>query len=68
MPPQIGKIISSAVYNGKLKSNPSHQITSDTISCYFVNVPQGRESRAGEKSFKVCLLSLEISSRLLIWL
>ncbi|RXW22846.1 hypothetical protein EST38_g3012 [Candolleomyces aberdarensis] len=51
MPPEIGGIISDAIYGSKLKSNPLHPVTSDTISCYFINVPQGRESKA-ETSWK----------------
>ncbi|KAJ2926342.1 hypothetical protein H1R20_g10754, partial [Candolleomyces eurysporus] len=51
MPPEIGGIISDAIYDSKLKSNPLHPVTSDTISCYFVDVPQGQESKA-ETSWK----------------
>ncbi|RXW22820.1 hypothetical protein EST38_g3022 [Candolleomyces aberdarensis] len=51
MPPEIGGIISDAIYSSKLKSNPCHPVTSDTISCYFIDVPKGRESKA-ETSWK----------------
>lgn len=51
MPPQIGDIISELVYDGKLKSNPSHPVTDDTTACYFVEAP-GKE-KPMETSYKV---------------
>jgi len=54
MPPQIGDIISGAVYDANLKSNPLHPITEKTIACYFVDVP-GKERKVND-SFKVCLI------------
>lgn len=47
MPPQIGEIISSAIYDSKLSSNPLHPITESVISCYFVDVSNGTEAKAG---------------------
>jgi hypothetical protein len=41
MPPQIGDQISTAVYDGKLKSNPLHKVTSATMACHFVDVDKG---------------------------
>jgi len=52
MPPQIGKIISEAVYDDKLKSNPLHPITDQTIACYFIDV-SGKEAPLIGGSFKV---------------
>ena len=43
MPPQIGKIISNAVYTGMLKSNPEHEVKSD--ACFFVDIHQGVEKQ-----------------------
>jgi hypothetical protein len=45
MPPQIGEIISSAVYDDKLKSNPEHPVPNASAACYFLDVPLGRESK-----------------------
>jgi len=50
MPPQIGDIISEAVYDAKLKSNPLHPITEKTTACYFIDVP-GKERKMND-SFK----------------
>lgn len=52
MPPQIGDIISEAVYEGKLKSYDKHPITSEVTACYFVNIANGTEEQSGT-SFKV---------------
>ena len=57
MPPQIGDIISEAVYDANLKSNPLHPITEKTTACYFIDVPDGKERRVND-SFKVCLIFL----------
>lgn len=51
MPPQIGDIISEAVYDAKLKSNPLHPITEKTTACYFINVQAGKERKMND-SFK----------------
>ena len=51
MPPQIGQIISEAVYDGKLKSNPLHPVTKKSIACRFIDIP-GQEKRQGD-SFMV---------------
>lgn len=50
MPPQIGEIISEAVYDNKLKSNADHPITNEVTACYFVNIPDGKEKQC-DKSF-----------------
>jgi len=54
MPPQIGDIISEAVYENKLKSNPNHPITSEITACYFVNIA-GKEKQC-DKSFMASFL------------
>jgi len=61
MPPQIGRFISDAVYNGKLLSNPDHPITDNIIACHFIDV-DGKE-RMQNNSFMVfsCGLCLLIS-------
>jgi len=38
MPPQIGDFISQHVYDGQLKSNPSHVVDPSDIACRFVDV------------------------------
>jgi regulator of nonsense transcripts 1 len=53
MPPQIGDFISQHVYDGQLKSNPSHAISSSVISCHFVDVKGIEESGNDRKSFIV---------------
>jgi hypothetical protein len=57
MPPQIGDIISDAVYEKKLKSNPNHPITNEVTACYFVNILEGKEKQCN-KSFMACFLQL----------
>ena len=52
MPPQIGNIISKAVYDDKLKSNPLHPVTDQTTACYFIDV-SGKEGPLPGGSFKV---------------
>jgi hypothetical protein len=52
MPPQIGQIISSAVYNNQLGSDPNHPITDKVIACQFINAP-GTE-KPNDTSFMVC--------------
>jgi regulator of nonsense transcripts 1 len=52
MPPQIGNIISAAVYDDKLKSNPLHPVTDQTTACYFIDV-SGKEASLSGGSFKV---------------
>ena len=49
MPPQIGDIISDLVYENKLKSNPLHPISNDTIACYFVDA-LGKEKPSSDSS------------------
>lgn len=56
MPPQIGNIISGAVYDNKLKSNPLHPVTDQTTACYFIDV-SGKEAPLEGGSFKVCFFS-----------
>lgn len=53
MPPQIGEFISTAVYDGQLKSNPSHPVTDMTIACHLIDVCHGKQ-QSHDKSFKVC--------------
>ncbi|KAI0322758.1 AAA domain-containing protein [Amylostereum chailletii] len=47
MPPQIGEFISEQIYDSNLNSNPKHPITSDTLACHFVDVPEGAERHNG---------------------
>ncbi|KAI0649113.1 P-loop containing nucleoside triphosphate hydrolase protein [Trametes meyenii] len=49
MPPLIGDVISEAVYDGQLQSNPNHPISGDTPCCWFVHV-EGSEEQQHEKS------------------
>lgn len=57
MPPQIGDIISTAVYDDKLKSNLLHPVTDQTTACYFIDVP-GKEASLSGGSFKVFFFSI----------
>jgi hypothetical protein len=57
MPPQIGRVISKAIYDNQLKSNPLHPITENIIACYFVDVAMGKEEPIQGGSFKVKILS-----------
>ena len=59
MPPQIGKIISEAVYDNKLKSNPLHPITDQTTACYFIDV-SGKEAQLNGGSFKVFFICTRV--------
>ena len=43
MPPSIGRIISAAVYDNKLESNPQHEVQTD--ACFFVDVDEGAEKQ-----------------------
>lgn len=52
MPPQIGNIISKAVYDNELRSNPLHPVTDQTTACYFIDV-SGKEAPLSGGSFKV---------------
>lgn len=54
MPPQIGQIISDAVYDNKLKSFAGHPITDDIKACHFINV-LGKEKQLESNSFRVFL-------------
>jgi len=38
MPPQIGCVVSEAVYDNELKSNPFHPITDEVPACRFIDV------------------------------
>jgi len=51
MPPQMGELISEAVYDGCLSSNPQHPINNQILACHFVDV-HGQEKRK-EDSFMV---------------
>jgi len=65
MPPQIGEILSEAVYDGKLKSNPKHPITEKVTACHFFNIVNGREKQPDGKSFMVTLIFLILDTILL---
>lgn len=60
MPPQIGKIISKAVYDNKLKSNPLHPVTDKVTACYFIDVGLGKESQVSGASFKASFFNFLI--------
>ncbi|KJA19523.1 hypothetical protein HYPSUDRAFT_143668 [Hypholoma sublateritium FD-334 SS-4] len=67
MPPQIGKIISKAVYGNKLNSNPLHPVTDQVTACYFIDVGMGKESQASNGSFKneyECQAVLQLAEKL----
>ena len=51
MPPQMGELISEAVYDGLLKSNPHHPIGDNIMACHFVDVPSNE--RRKDDSFMV---------------
>lgn len=45
MPPQTGDLISDAVYENLLKSNPGHPISNKVIACHFVDAPGGEKMK-----------------------
>ena len=45
MPPHIGEIISAAVYDGQLCSNPEHGVSG--LASFFVDVDGGKEKQQG---------------------
>ncbi|KIK63710.1 hypothetical protein GYMLUDRAFT_448451 [Collybiopsis luxurians FD-317 M1] len=47
MPPQMGDFISTAVYDGLLKSNPQHPISDQVIACRLVDI-SGTEQMEGD--------------------
>jgi len=51
MPPQMGELISEAVYDGLLKSDPRHPIGNNIIACHFVDVPSNEKRK--DDSFMV---------------
>ncbi|KAE9405144.1 hypothetical protein BT96DRAFT_988692 [Gymnopus androsaceus JB14] len=55
MPPQMGDFISQNVYDGLLKSNPTHPITNKTIACRFINVLGNEQMNIGilSKSYRI---------------
>jgi hypothetical protein len=55
MPPQIGNLISEAVYNNQLASNPLHPIADNILACHFIDIP-GIEKPKGN-SFMVCFIA-----------
>ena len=59
MPPQIGNIISAAVYDNRLKSNPQHEV--QTLACFFVDVDDGMEKQM-KTSWEVSKLFFQIES------
>lgn len=48
MPPQIGDYISAEIYGGKLNSNPKHCVPRTTPSCFFIDIPEGKEQKDGK--------------------
>jgi hypothetical protein len=55
MPPQIGDFISETMYDGQLKSNSLHPITTSDIACHFINVSQGQEQRYNSQDQSWCV-------------
>ncbi|OCH94374.1 P-loop containing nucleoside triphosphate hydrolase protein [Obba rivulosa] len=66
MPPQIGDIISDAVYNGQLQSNPLHPVKDDQHACYFVDIEQDQEIQDlfSYKNYAQCKVILQLAARL----
>ncbi|EGN98887.1 hypothetical protein SERLA73DRAFT_181592, partial [Serpula lacrymans var. lacrymans S7.3] len=64
MPPQVGDFISQAIYDGKLQSNEFHQVTTDSMACYFVDVSLGQEESFGTswKNAEECKAVLQIAT------
>jgi hypothetical protein len=56
MPPQIGRVISEAVYEHKLKSNSLHPITDEVLACRFIDVPGVEKKNPSSGSIVVCSL------------
>jgi regulator of nonsense transcripts 1 len=56
MPPQIGRVISEAVYNNQLKSNPLHPIADEVLACRFIDVPGVEKKNSSSGSIMVCFL------------
>jgi len=56
MPPQIGQIISEAVYDNQLQSNPLHPITDEVLACRFIDVPGSERKNPNSGSVMVCSL------------
>jgi hypothetical protein len=50
MPPHVGEIISAAVYDGQLRSNPEHPVSGP--ACFFVDA-DGVEKQ-WKTSWEVC--------------
>ncbi|KAJ3570491.1 hypothetical protein NP233_g4370 [Leucocoprinus birnbaumii] len=48
MPPQMGELISNAVYESQLNSNPHHSISNQIMACHFVDVPGSTEKRKND--------------------
>jgi hypothetical protein len=66
MPPQIGQVISEAVYDNQLKSNPLHPITDKVLACHFIDIPGSEKRNLDTGSFKVHpLFSLYLASELM---
>ena len=47
MPPSIGRIISAAVYENKLESNPQHEVQTD--ACFFMDKGAEKQCKTGWK-------------------
>lgn len=58
MPPQIGRVISKHVYDGKLSSNPLHPVKDEVVACYFLDAIGGKEMQMESKSFRVSNLPI----------
>jgi regulator of nonsense transcripts 1 len=54
MPPQMGELISEAIYDNRLNSNPHHLISNQTIACHFVDVsPSVGREKGKDNSYMV---------------
>ena len=57
MPPQIGNVISEAVYDNQLMSNPLHPITDELLACRLIDVPGSEKKNQNTGSFTVCSIA-----------
>ncbi|KAG1869567.1 AAA domain-containing protein [Suillus subluteus] len=65
MPPQIGRFISEAVYDGVLQSNPQHSVTDERMACHFINIPSQEQLHGTSwKNLGECQTILRIASML----
>jgi hypothetical protein len=56
MPPQIGHIISEAVYKNQLKYKPLHPITDKVLACRLIDVAGSEKKNPSTGSVMVCFI------------